>query len=242
MATFTPATLQNLEESIHSMYEGNISYPVPTDDDYVLRLNLLNIWINQWENSGATDWRELWKNDTSLTYVAPAVPANGNIPTVFTISLATLPVKRLGGFIFIKRISDSQLVRIPVYDAHVVQTRQPQDLFAYVIGTPVGYSLVIRGVDPTFDGGTIIFDYYSFATKLTATTDYTECPDPGYLIYGVVSQLHANNRNTVGYTVASTEAEDRITNMIIANELAPHYQDQSIEDDDSVLNHSGFGY
>jgi hypothetical protein len=231
MANIAPMTLQQLEEAIHVLYENSTDYPTSGDDDWNVRLALINAWINRWENVDGTLWHELWGVDTSRSVSYPTV--DYLLPTDF---------KFPGGFIRLIK-PDGSFMQLKILPPEKAQLMDASEWYAIITGRPGAYSLTINGLtDTTWNGATIRVPYYKLATKLATSSNVTECPDPYYIVHGVVADLHSMNRYTDGYDLRLEQAETRLGQMQARNEMVPPFMDNTIDDVAYELGGGGFGY
>jgi hypothetical protein len=230
MAYLAPMTLDDLQQAIYALNDQGQYSLTSSDEDYVVRTALINNWISRWANVGGTLWNELWGTMNSQTY---------------SVGTATYPAsasfKFAAGYVRLVK-SNGTTLYIQVLKPQQVQLMGTNDLYAYFTGRPGVVNLVLNGVSTDYAGATITYDYYRFATKLASSSDTPDLGDPYMLVYGVVSQLKQAQRDNAGYTINKTEAEERLKQMQIRNEMDPHYQDQGLEDVDYLTTGAGFGY
>lgn len=220
---YTEADLQNF---IHSMYEGDTDTPDSTDDDYLYRRRLLNLGINRWENDKGILWNELWANTSgsdATTTVADGTTDYG----------APSDIRFPGGYVKILDSDGGTLKRLTVVKPEQIQ-QYPSDTseICYFRGSNAdGFTLVISsGIAETYNGKTLGYDYYKRATALSSTSAAPEMSDPMFLVYGAVAELYKQDNNVAFYTAHLREAEERLKQMEVVNMMNTHYQ--GIENED----------
>lgn len=223
-------TLDELQQAIQVLYENSTDFYAEGSEDWVIRLNLINLWISRWENVDGTFWNELWTSDSSRTF-AFATPSYA----------APAAMKMPGGFIKVSKAGVGEL-NVPVVPQHKAAIKGAGEVYAVFTGRPGAYEYAFGGVGEEFEGAKITFPYYKFATKLAMAADITEVPDPTFLVQGTVADLHSMNRNISGYDLRVEQAEERLSQMQLRNEISPHYQNNQIEDREYELFGGGFGY
>lgn len=231
-------TESDLQDQIHTLYENDNNTPATTDDDYLIRRNLINIMVNRWENNLGTLWNELWTNTTddstggSLTVVSST--ATYNTPTNFRFP---------GGYVRILNSNGTVYATYPVVKPEKAQTLGTGAAYAYFKGNhSAGYKLVLNPTpDSTINGKTINYDFYKRASKIAATTDIPEMSDPYYIVHGVVAELHKADNNLALYDATIAEAEERLKQMAFQNALEANYQDWGMEDQQSINTGGYFG-
>lgn len=67
-------TLNELQDEIHVLYENDIDTPASTEDDYILRTRLINLFIKEWKNRARGRWEVLRNVDG--TFNEPTLMVN----------------------------------------------------------------------------------------------------------------------------------------------------------------------
>lgn len=230
-------TEQSIQDQIHTLYENDPDTPATTDDDYLIRRNLINVAINRWENDMGYLWNELWTNTTIyntgavLTIVAGtatyATPDNFRFP---------------GGYVSIYNGTDL-VKKLRVVKPEEAQKFDSETEYAYFRGdTANGHTLVLNPA-PTSDmnGYTIRYDYYKRATAMADADDTPEMSDPYFIVWNVVAELNKADNNIALYEAALGEAETRLKQMEVLNTMQPHYQDYGLDDNQVINSNAGFG-
>lgn len=237
MATI-PVTESDLQDIIHTLYENDNATPASTDDDYLIRRNLMNVMVNRWENNMGTLWNELWTN-TSVT----STGATLTIATADSTYAAPTAFMFPGGYVKVLNADGTIAKTYMVIKPEEVQKYSQSEAFAYFRGdNSGGYTLVLNPAPTSeLNGLTLNYDYYKRATAFTATTSKSEMSDPFYIVHGVVAELHKADNNLALYDSSLAEAEDRLKQMVMRNTMYGHYQDMGIEDNQYINMGSTFG-
>jgi hypothetical protein len=235
MATLLPATLQDIQDEIHTLTTGDDVTPDPTDDQWISRLRYINLAIRIWLSQDV-EWKEL-----SGTYSGSVIAANttvydlGNADS-FNVLNSLIQLKdATGNLTFIDVIKPEDRIKYPN------NTGQ----YAYVTGNAAdGYSLVIGWVPKTGDnliGTTIQFDYQKTANRLSKTTDKPIMRDPSYIsFWSAAQELQFNGSTNLAQTYLD-QADDAMRLMKIRNEMAPAYASNALVDVEVTRNNDAFG-
>lgn len=214
-------TEEQIQQHIHSLYEGDADYPQEDDDDYVYRRTLINGAINRWQNDKGVLWNELF-TDTIAT------PAGSTL----TVSSGTTQYNTPSAFLFaggyVKIDNTTLLVVKPEQSQHY-----PQDpSIAYFLGNPKdGYKLVIpEAVAANHNGATIFYPFYKTASLVADKEDKLEMSDPFFAVHYVVADLYKQDNNSSQQNHHLIQAEERLSQMEIKNQMDSHYQGLSLED------------
>lgn len=218
-------TEQELQQEIHKLYAQDTSYPSSSDDDYLIRRAYLNAAIDLWENYNDTIWNELWTTHSATITSSSSY----NLPSDFKIPANYLKVYDSSGktptFYPYKKLQDVSL------------SKDLSTKFFYITGK-IGSKVL--NINPTPDssiiGNTLKLDYYKTATKITATTDVPEVPDPYFLIYFTLYKLYSDDGNEQAGVMFQL-ANEKLRAMKIRNEAVPYYQENTLDD----ITFGGFG-
>ena len=220
-------TLTELLESIHRKVSKNVDYPTVGDDDYTLRVGLINDYIDEWNKEEGVNWNELWAkasfaSTSAASYDLSASVSNMDFPGGFVELIDSSggntkwEVKKLG-------------------DIQSVDTSQGS--WCYFMGdSNNGYTLYFNPNNHP-GAGTIQFPYYKVATHLSGPTDTPEMSDPSYLIHMASSEVmqeddpaSASNEFSLG--------QSRLHAMKTRNITPPEWQSDRLQDKRGI----GFGY
>jgi hypothetical protein len=226
--------LQDLQDRINVLVSNDPDTPETTDDEWTLRLSLINQAIGKWETQDSL-WDELWN-----TYTHASTVANGDSDYVLTLTDLRFP----GGFV--KLTLDGSDSWIEVISPEEFQKYGGSARVVYFTGNESdGWTLNLGWTPETGDGtvgATITFPYYKKATRLSATTDKSEIPDPNFIVYDVAatkSLLESKNNQFSVYSAESLNIMDRMRTM---NEMKPNYQNFGIEDVDAISLGASIGF
>ena len=166
--------LQTLGDAIgklNSLYNGSSTAPTAGSEDYIVWTDFFNIGINLWESEEGVLWKELFvrlvdapdgtKTTTAGTY-------SYSIPALFQFPAS--------GYVWLG--SSNNKVPFKIIDETDLQ------LFENDLGN---WCYFLTGATPTLEfnpnctmptGYTISYDYYKFATAVSASTDKFEIERP----------------------------------------------------------------
>lgn len=211
MLTYTEQELQDL---IHSIYEGDDDTPDVADEEYTYRRRLMNLAVNRWENDKGYLWNELWTS-TELDEGLAETQVSGSQTEYETAENFRFP----GGYVFIGGNPHK-----------VVQPYQLQQYegsaYVYFLGNyKDGHKLVIPPhVAQANDGKEIKYDFYKRASAFNGPTSQCEMSDPMYVVHAACTELFKSDNNSTMLTHHAQEAEERIRQMEIRNMQDSHYQ------------------
>ena len=196
-------TADDILEAAHRRYDGSSDYPVVSEDDYTVRLGVLNDLIGIWEKE-PVDWNELIVLERTIVSGGTKIE---DLPEDF---------EKMNGKIY---VDDKEVSYIkPTQRAQFIEANQTASFYT-VYGKPGAKKLY---VNPAPDSGVdIIFDYYKTVTKMTEGTDQPDMSDTMFLYNGLVSFLYEQDARTDKSTEYGHNAADSLANMIIANEANP---------------------
>lgn len=181
-------TVTELLNRIHVLLEKDTDYPTSTDEDYLLRLEVLKDSVMIWEkdNESGNLWSELFTTlaDSDVLLGGDKVTkANESVydcPSDFVFPASYLKIGSGDNTIYYKKISPEQ---VPEYDKAKIASY-------YIRGNKsVGYKIHLIGVIPEEDDLVIDYDYYKQATIPTTGADVLEMSDPQFSVYWVLSEL-----------------------------------------------------
>ena len=192
------ATIDEIQGAIAAVVEQDQDTAKITVGDYALRLNYINRRERKWAEVGK--WRLLYKEYNTLTSTA-----TGNLevtmPEDFRIE---------AGFPIVDGTEQ------PV----VMQTQKGQksasDYYVTIGGNPQGnYTMkVYPGTNVALNSGVSIFvSYYSYPTSLASPADKISCPNPEYIITGVVGDIW-ESREDARFQLKKDEADVILKDML----------------------------
>lgn len=229
MSSNIPYTLQDLQNRINTLVNNDSDTPTTTDDEWTIRLNLINQSIGKWETSDVF-WDELW---TTYTHAATI-----SVATTYTLTMTDL--RYLGGQV--RLILSGQTTYIPVISPEEYQGYQGEARVAYITGNvSAGWTLNLGWTPAVGDGtygSTIKLDYFKYATRFTSsslTTDKPEMTDPNYIIYDVAAVKSLLESKNNQFSIFSTEAQKALDNMRLINDMKPYNNSDSVKDGDAIV-------
>jgi len=172
-------TTAEILKQIHVIYEGDDDAPTAGDEDYQIRLTLINLAIKEWETTPHVKWRCLvtWLHDTSdETYSLDTENNCINLPADFS--------QTFDGVIY---LGDQAITEInPEEYLAVSDTETPH---FYITGNQAdGYKA--RFVNALVsEGENVDLCYIKRAKEMIEGTDIPELDDPTYIIHRVVAEL-----------------------------------------------------
>lgn len=227
-------TLTNAQTDLHVLYTGDNSTPTSSDTEWTVRTNLFNIGIKTWEYEKGVLWNELWTT---------RILANTGDSTIGSADLVyTTPtnLRFLGGYVRTYTTTTSQTYWPVVKPDRAELDKPASDSYVYLVGnTSSGYSIYFSQ-QPTV-GHTIDYPYYKNATALSAGADKIEMSDPLFVVYFALSKLHEQDGDGDRAATALSIAEEKLSGMRTMNAMLPIYQDNRIEDLNTVRGGGSFG-
>ena len=229
MANNLPYSLQDLQDRIHTLVDNDPDTPETTDDEWEVRLNLINQAIGKWESQDVF-WDELWSTYTGTTIAAGTT----------SYSLAGLTnMKKPGGFLTLTLNGQTQ--EVSFISPEELQAYSGEVRAAYITGNnSAGYTLVLGWTPATGDGtvgATFGFPYYKFATRFNSVslaTDKPEMSDPNYIVYDVAAAKSLMESKNNQFSIYSTEAGSSLDRMKVMNEVTAPYSAGFMEDVDFI--------
>jgi hypothetical protein len=226
--------LDDLQQAIHSLYEGDTDTPSDGDDDYILRTRLINAAINRWENEKGVLWNELW--------VDLADAADGDKATTATTYKYDCPTdfKFPGGYVrTYSTVGNSTYYSVVPPEKFQLYDNEDKNIVTFIGNPSDGYD--VKFLDTQSSGLTISYQYYKNADSLSLTSDIPEMSDPYFIVYYVLSRLYELDNRQAFAEKAFREAEMRLSQMRVKNMQPAFYQDSRIEDWATEQGLGGFG-
>jgi len=181
-------TLTEILNLIHTLLEKDTDYPTSSDEDYLLRLELLKDAVMIWEydNENGTLWNELYTTlqDSDVLLLGEKVTVAGqssyDCPSDFVFPSSYVKIGTGDTTVYYKRIDPKEA---PNYDNSGVNVY-------YIRGNKkVGFTINLLGTIPSTNGLAIDYDYYKSAFQPTTGTDVLEMADPQFSVYWVLAEL-----------------------------------------------------
>lgn len=244
MATATAQTELQILQIIHSLYEGNTSYPASTEDDYLVRRDMANEAVMKWDMYKGTLWNELWTSSSSAPDGAFSITSGAvqyALPTDFRF---------MGGFLrLIDANNNVTFYQKRKQEAQDVYEGQTNNSFSITGNAKAGFKInFLRGTGSgafpltTDIGKTIKYEYYKRPQLFTATTDIPEMSNPDYIVHYVLSYLYRQDDNFEASDREMRVAEDILSQMQSINMMSSwREQDRVLDGDWDDNNTPGFG-
>lgn len=231
MATTSPATLSDLQASIEVLVNNDVDVPASTDDEYTLRLSLINTAIGNWEETDVY-WDELYTSYTHASTISGA-----------TYTLTFTDFRYPAGHL--QLILNGLTSYIDIVSPEEYETFRDEARVAYLTGNnSAGWTLNLGWTpvvgDDTY-GATIKIKYYKYATKLSGATDKPEMSDKNYIVYWVTSQKALLEGDSDKYSIYTAEAARCLEQMKIQNTLSPVNSDDVNLDLDAINSNAILG-
>lgn len=228
MATNSPLSLDDLQARIHTLVENDNDTPTSGDDEFAIRLNLINQSIGKWETEDVL-WDELWTIHTH----------GSTVDSNTTYSLSTLTSMRFpGGSLQLVLNGNTTLIPLISPEESPLHT---SDRVAWLTGNNKdGWTLNLSWTPVSGDGtygATIKLPYYKYAYRFTASDGSVEVEmsDPNYIIYDSAAAKSLMESRNNQFSIYNTEALIRLDKMKQMNEASVHNQDNQVEDTDAEV-------
>ena len=227
-------TVQEFQDLLHTLYQGDTSTPSLSDTDWGVRLNLLKMAIHRWDNEKGILWNELWKQLSDASDGDKTVAAN-------TLSYDCPSDFRFPGTYVRTTDSDGNHTFWPVVKPEKAELFKNEDAtLCYFTGNKKdGYNLHF-GEQPTA-GHTINYPYYKEPFEPSSTSDVIEMSDPWFAIYLALSKLHELDGEGDRAALALGQAQAAMHNMRTRNVMPAWYQDNYVPDRNWETGTGGFG-
>lgn len=220
----TEAQLQDL---IHSLYEGDISTPSESEVDYLVRRNYLNMGIGFWESFKGVEWNELYTTLADDYTGADTTVAGGDTQSDCPDSLV-----RTLGFIQLTDSNGSVLTyrQVAQSEAQIYINSTSGDKVYWITGTPGSYKINWHPtISSELDGATISYPFYKRATLISAAANTPDMADSMFLVHYALHWLYKEEdpgRSKEQFDIANQLA----LAMKQRNDMEKVYQDRSMID------------
>jgi hypothetical protein len=198
-------TVNDIQGDVAATCDQNPDVTAIDSADYALRLNYLNGREREWSETGK--WQCLVKEYNTLT---STVSGNCSIslPSDYR-SMAILPKLTFDGV----NTLDFQDIR-PQDESKFDQSTSA---YGKIMGNPAsGYTMVVNppnGSHQLASGASIKILYYSTPASLVSPNDVVTCPNPNYLVEGVIADVWESKEDP-RYREAGADANLLLQNMI----------------------------
>lgn len=201
-------------QSYYTQYRGESQTPSSTDSEYTIAMRYANDAVKRWSNYDGTYWKELFVKSQD------AADGDKTLTTGTTTYSAPTNFREAGGFIKIRKASDSSLVRtIPIIEPHEAQFKSDNAHFAYFTGNVSdGFTLNLNQAPTSDENGHLIdYIYYKKPSEFATGTDTTEMAIPEFIIYHALAHRFKASRNWSAYQISKRDAEDALKTMQLDN-------------------------
>lgn len=197
------STVDEIQSRVAAYIDQDEDSSSISSDDYSLRLEFINKRERQWSEVSRWDvlYKEFFTNtSTSSGNLTVALPADFRVEAGFPVAYI-----------------DGQEYELPVIAP--TQERQYTSSQRYVkkLGNSQGgYNLIFH---PGTSGGqlasgaTVFVSYYSFPTSLSSPADVVMCPNPEYIVHGVIGDVWEANEDA-RFQLKQDEADRILQNML----------------------------
>jgi hypothetical protein len=232
MASPAPLNTQTIQDAVHIAYTQATDTPLITDDDGILRLNLINKGIDHWQFFNQVRWRELYVyNATGPTIVANTIKYAIAQSDFRELSSRLRILRSDGSYEYVEIYSPEKYARY--MDSLGTVANPDGNRVACITGNPAnGYQLNLGWIPSNTDpstGGVIYFDYYKYANKMATMADIPEMLNPQFLVAFATGELFVDDDVNL-YTKYSSDADDLLDDMAAENDLLPDYESNAVED------------
>ena len=206
-------TLEEILKKIHRMYENNTDYPSSGDEDYTLRLGLVNDAIQEWADTENVKWATLFKTETGTTS-GSTISCPSNLVSVSSLL----------------KIGNNYYIWKKVDEAMVLIKNNPSAKIFWITGSPGNYVININPI-PT-EGETYTYYYYKTPNSLSSASDIPEMTKPMFIVYWVLARLYEADGDNNKLSFYEQKAVDKLNEMIVENEAPPYNTPFNLLDDD----------
>lgn len=225
-------TLQEFQDLIHTLYQGDTETPDEADADWATRLLILEGTIRAWDSEKGILWDELWAlNDTEQE----SSQTTDGSTTAFD---CTDNFRKPGGYVRLIN-SSGDTVFYSVKKPHEVEIyRNTSEKIAYFTGNK-NDGFVLNFLVAPATGYTIEYPFYKDPTIPSATTDKIEMSNPMFAVELSLSKLHELDGEGDRAELALSKAQAILLSMRTSNVMEAWHQSSAPKDEDSGS--GGFG-
>jgi hypothetical protein len=213
-------TLTEVLQEIHVLIEKDTDYPTASEEDYLVRLALVNSAIRIWENEEGILWNELFASlaDASDGDDTTEVGVSSyDCPTDFKFPLGYLRIGTTPTFYNLMKLENIQ-----IHDGDT------SSQYWYITGN--ANSTYVYHINPTPTSvDTIQFEYYKTATLMEDGDDVIEMSDPQFVVYWVVGELMKEEDPGLAADYRQI-ALAKLRGMKTRNIMPASWQDNQIDD------------
>jgi|GEM_PF-3538587 len=219
-------TESQLQDYIHSVYEGDSNTPDVSNDDYITRRNYINLGIGFWEGWRGTKWNELYTTSLEASTGDKTVATND--------AQSDCPVDLVETLGFVQLLDSNNNADTYTFvrqdEAQVYIRSGSGRKIYYITGKPGAYKInwypKIQEVD---NGKTIYYPYYKRALLVTSGSDTPEPSDHLFLVHYTLHWLYKEENPGMSREHLDISV-NLINNMKLSNDMEKPYQDRSYFD------------
>lgn len=215
-------TLDQLQQMIHALYKGNVSYPSEGEATYTYRTALINQAIQDWGYNQGVYWRELFTNLADAGSGDTATTANDTAyatPTNFQFISSYVKITDSDGNKYYYRF-------IKPDEFLTVQDRDTSEKVFYITGSNTTRYINIQA--PV--SGTLSYSYYKTPTELSSSSDKCEMSKPLFIVYSVVEILYEQDLRNDMVNKYQNLKKQVMDEMVLENDVAPYFTSQGVID------------
>lgn len=179
-------TESEIQALAQSLYDQDQDVPGATEEDYLVRRDIINMGIGFWEGFEGTEWIPLW-----TTLATNSTGGETTVATGDTQSDCPTALVRIGKYIKLTSGTNKVLYeRKTPQEAEELVANGSTAKFFWLSGKPNAYKINWNPTIPAdYNGYTISYQYYKKATLIAATTDVSDAPDSMFLVHYLLSWL-----------------------------------------------------
>ena len=226
-------TLQEFQDSLHILYQGDKDTPTEGATDWDVREKLAEIAINTWDNEKGILWKELWKmlSDATDGDKTTTTATEYDAPTDFRFP---------GGYVRLVDSSGNSSYYNVVSPEKAELFRNGDEAVCFFTGNKKdGFKL--NFISAPTAGLTIEYPYYKEPYIPSAAANVFEMSDPWFALYLALAKLHEFDGEGDRAALALAMADERLKNMKTRNIMTPYLQDNAVPDRDLDTGKGGFG-
>lgn len=169
-----------------SLYDQDQDVPSATEEDYLVRRDIINMGIGFWEGFDGTEWVNLW-----TTLATDNTGADTTVATGDTQSDCPTSLVRIGKYIKLSSGTSKVLYeRKTPQEAEELVANGSTAKFFWLSGKPGAYKINWNPEIPSeYNGYAISYQFYKKATLITTVSDVPDAPDHMFLVHYLLSWL-----------------------------------------------------
>lgn len=195
-------------EYLNTLYEGDNDAPGSDEDDYAIWLSLFNLAVDIWESEEGVLWKEL--------FVKLADAADGDKTTSAGDTSYTLPTDfrfPASGYVWLGSGTSKTAYKV-IKQEDIVLYENDSSNWCYFLMDKTPTLEFNPNITITGDL-TISYNYYKYATKLTAGSDTFEMSDPMFVVYYALSELNKEEGDSTALTIATQKLDAMKTRNVL---------------------------